>query len=325
MRSWWAPFSLPLVLAGLVVAAALGACQRDADGPGVRVAALPPTGARTPADAVLLLTRHLRDNDLPAFARDAVPPDLHRQLEAAWRSGRTRWPLDELPFDERLPRLLGALAEAGSERRLQAVFNRQFAGETSALRAAATALGLFGAQYVQHQGEFSAAERAHYLQFVDALSRWGRAAPLGDPARARAAIPRLATAARATGLRTEADFARLGMTASLQRLSGFLRTLKAVLDSYGLPLDRTLGALRAETVSQDGARAKVRMRYVLGGRPVEAVVEVERVAGRWYLSDYLRHARAAVAGASPARPGAVAASRPRSTGAGREGGAQEND
>jgi hypothetical protein len=325
MRSWWAPFSLPLVLAGLVVAAALGACQRDAAGPGARVAAVPPTGARMPADAVLLLTRHLRENDLPAFARDAVPPDLHRQLEAAWRAGRTRWPLDELPFDERLPRLLGALAEPGSERRLQAVFDRQFAGETSALRAAATALGLFGAQYVQHQGDFSAAERAHYLQFVDALSRWGREAPLGDPARARTAIPRLTTAARATGLRTEADFARLGMTASLQRLSGFLRTLKELLDSYGLPLDQTLGALRAETVSQDGARAKVRMRYVLGGRPVEAVVEVERVAGRWYLSDYLRHARAAVAGAATARSGAVAASGPRSTGAGREGGPQAND
>lgn len=299
-----------LLLAGLVVGLVsllgLGACQRDTDPVASVRQVLAPSGARQPADAVLLLTRHLRDNDLPAFARDAVPPDLHRRLETAWRTGGTRWPLDELPFDERLPRLLGALAEPDAQRRLQTVFDRQFSGETSALKAAATALGLFGAQYVQHQGDFSPAERAHYLQFVDAISQWGRAAPLGDPARARQAIPRLAAAARATGLASEADFARLGMAASLQRLSGFLRTLKTVLASYGLGLDDSLGALRAETVSQDGARAKVRMRYTLGGRPVDAMVEVERIAGRWYLTDYLRHARAAVGGAENGKPARAA-------------------
>ncbi len=270
-----------------------------------------PTGAREPAQAVLLLTRHLHRNDLPAFARDAVPPDLHAQLETAWREGRTRWPLDELPFDERLPQLLGALAAPGSEQRLQRIFDRQFAGETAALKAAATALGLFGAQYLRHEGDFSAAERAHYTRFVQALSRWGASAPLGDPKRAKAAIPRLAAAARATGLASGADFARIGMDGSLRRLSGFLRTLKAVLAGYGLALDQSLGGLRAETVSRQGDRARVRMRYTLGGSPVEAEVEVERIGDRWYLSDYLRHAREAVGtGATmpPAEPDASAPS-----------------
>ena len=308
MRPTWA-----LPLAGTLLAAlglaslGLVACQRNADPASPRAAAAAPQGAREPAQAVLLLTRHLRDSDLAAFARDAVPAELHRELEAAWRGGHTRWPLDELPFDERLPKLLGALAEPGADARLQTVFDHQFSGETSALKAAATALGLFGAQYVQHQGDFSAAERAHYLQFVDALSKWGRGAPLGDPGRAREAIPRLTAAARTTGLASEADFARLGMAASLQRLSGFLKTLKAVLAGYGLQLDESLGGLKAEAVSQDGARAKVRMRYTLGGSPVDAVVEVERIAGRWYLSDYLRHARDAVDAAKQAEPAAAAA------------------
>ena len=48
-------------------------------------------------------------------------------------------------------------------------------------------------------------------------------------------------------------------------------------------------------VESRGTQAKVRMRYTLGGSPVEAVVEVERIGDRWYLSDYLRHARQAVA------------------------------
>lgn len=276
----------------LLAAALLPGCRREP--PAVSAA-----GAREPAQAVLLLTRHLRENDLAAFARDAVPPGLHRQLGAAWRAGRTRWPLDELPFDEHLPQLLGALTEPGAEQRLQQVFDRQFAGETGALKAAATALGLFGVQYLRHQGDFSADERAHYLQFVQALSRWGAAAPLADPKRAKAAIPRLVAAARASGLRSEADFARIGMDGSLRRLSGVLRTLKSVLAGYGLRLDRSLAGLQARTVSRQGDRARVRMRYTLADSPVEAEVEVERIGGRWYLSDYLRHARAAV-GTPPA-------------------------
>lgn len=274
-----------------LAAALLCGCKRDAGTAPVR--AVP--GAREPAQAVLLLTAHLRNNDLAAFARDAVPPALQPRLEAAWHQGTTRWPLDELPFDDRLPRLLGALAEPDAPGRLQQVFDHQFAGETGALKAAATTLGLFGAQYVRQEGDFSADERQHYLQFVQALSRWGAAAPLADPGRAKVAIPQLAAAARATGLHSEADFARLGMQASLAQLSGFLRTLKAVLAGYGLGLDESLSGLQAEVVSQQGDRARVRMRYRLGGSPVEAVVAVERIEGRWYLSDYLRHARAAIA------------------------------
>ncbi|MCA1714971.1 MAG: hypothetical protein LC715_07665, partial [Gammaproteobacteria bacterium] len=255
-----------------------------------------------PAQAVQLLTRHLRDNDLQAFARDAVPPALHAQLETAWRQGRTRWPLDELPFDERLPALLAALAAPGSEARLQQVFDRQFAGSHAELKAAAASLGLFGVQYVRSQGDYSDAERHHYAQFIEAISRWGVSAPLGDPQRARRAIPHLAAAARSTGLQTQADFARAGMAASLRRLSPFLRTAKQVLDGYGLRLDDSLGELQAGLLRQTGDTAQVRMRYTLGGHPIDTVIEVERHGGRWYLSDYLRHAEAAVAAQPVAAP-----------------------
>ena len=64
----------------------LPGCQRQAPSPATGAE----TGAATkPAQAVRQLTAHLRDNDLQAFARDAVPPALHAQLETAWREGRT--------------------------------------------------------------------------------------------------------------------------------------------------------------------------------------------------------------------------------------------
>ncbi len=270
----------------------------------------PKPGADKPAAAVRLLTRHLHDNALDAFARDAVTPALHAQLEIAWREGRTRWPLDELPLGERLPHMLAMLAKPGSEAHLRHVFDRQFARADRELKSTASTLGLFGVQFLRNEGDFSEAEREHYTQLVTAVSLWAQTAPLSDPVRAHAAIDQLATAARATGLASDADFARLGMTPSLQRMSGFAATTQQVLAHYGLDLAASLAALDASLQSQTGNTAKVRMRYTLGGQPIDAVVEVERHAGRWYLSDYLRHAEAAVK--NPAKPVVPAAATPKS-------------
>lgn len=281
----------PLLLAGLLLAglavATLAGCER---------AALPPLrgGATKPAQAVALLTRHLHRNDLAAFARDAVPPELHKRLHVGWAEGRTRWPLTEMPFHERLPRLLLSLSAQGSEARLQDVFDRQFSGATAELKAAAASLGLFGVQYIRNEGDYSADERQHYAQFVKAISRWGVSAPLGDAQRARRAIPQLAAAARRTGLTSEADFQAAGMEQSLRRLGPFVATVKEVLSGYGLKLDDSLGGLQAGLVDQDGDHARVRLRYTLGGTPIDTVVSVERHGNRWYLSDYLRHAEASL-------------------------------
>lgn len=278
-----------------------GGCRRD-DAAGTSGGMTAATGARTPIEAVLLPTRHLRNNDLAAFARDAVPADLAAPLEAAWRAGRTRWPLDELPFDERIPGAMAVLSAPDAQTRLAQVYDQQFAGENTALTAAAKTLSLFGAQYVQDEGDFSAAERAHYFQLVEAAGRWAATAPLGDRDKAHAGITRLARAAAATRLTDEAAFARNGMRRSLQELSGVGAALKQVLAGYGLALDETLAGMQATQVSRSNDRAKVRMRYSFAGQPIDAVVEVERVGPYWYLSDFLRHARAAAE--APRSPGA---------------------
>lgn len=263
----------------------------------------PPTvaiAATKPAQAVRQLTAHLRDNELQAFAREAVPPELHGRLEAAWREGRTRWPLDELPFGSRLPEMLAALAAPDAEAHLQQVFERQFAGADRALKTAAASLGLFGAQYVAHEAGYSDDERQHYAQLIAAISQWGASAPLGDRQRARQALAQLAGAARRTGLTSAAAFREAGMDASLRRLGPFAAAFKQALTAYGLDLDADLGTLEASLQQQTGDRARVRMRYRLAGQDIDTVVSLRRVDGRWYLTDYLRHAEAALARPAPA-------------------------
>lgn len=287
--------ALPVVLAALLALTALG-CEKDRQ--------VAPGTAAGPVQAVALLSRHLRDNDLQAFARDAVPPPLRPQLDAAWRAGRTRWPLDELPFDRKIPGVLAMLSADKADAALRRSFDRQFANANTEIRAAASALGMFGVKFLQSDDTLSAEERAHYAQLVSAMSAWGAKAKLGDSKRGRGAIARMTLAARQTGLRGEADFAQFGIDDSLRRLTPVIAALKDTLRSYDLDLDDSLDAMTLSLDHQDGDRARVRMRYRLAGQAIDTLVAVERIDGRWYLSDFLRHARAAAA-PPPAPPAAA--------------------
>lgn len=282
-----------LLLCGLL---AVAGCQRT---PAPAPAAV---AASEPAAAVQRLAWHLRDNDLDGFARDAIPPAEYAGLETAWREGRSRWPLTELPLDEQLEPLLATLSAAGSERSLQQGFQRNFANQDKDLRDAARSLGSFGVQYVKREGVYTAEERAHYAQVITALSEWGAQAPLGDPKRGAAAIPKLAAAARRTGLASEQALREAGMGESLRRLGPFFAQAKATLASYGLPLDRSFAELRTELVEQKGDQARVRLHYPLGKREIDTVVSLQRRDGHWYLADDLRHAEQALAAAAGESP-----------------------
>lgn len=259
---------------------AVSACKREA--------ADPVPAASGPGAAVMRLVEHLRHNELRAFARDAVPPAHFTALEAAWRQGDSRWPLTELPLDDQIEPMLTALAAPDAARELKQSFDRNLANQGRDLRQAANSLGSFGVQYVQREGDYSAEERAHYVQVIGALSEWARQAPLGDPARAEAAISKLVAAARTSRLTSGADMQAAGMEQSLMRLEPFFAACKTVLASYGLLLDRSLEGVRVELVEERGDTAQVRLHYPLAEREVTTALSLERHGGRWYLSDYLR-------------------------------------
>lgn len=285
-----------LLLALLVLVAG---CDRRDGGDGASDAEPP-----TPGETVRLLTGHLADGDLDAFARDALTPELHAQLQQGWTEGRTRWPLDQLPFAPHLPRAMAALSAPEAERDLQQAFDRQLAN--TSLAAAAEFLTLFTVQYIAQQGAFSVSEREHYPQIVQALGTWAAQAPLGDRARAQAAIAAMAQAARQAQLDSDAAFAQAGMTDALQRMSQVAATLRDVLGTYGLDLAADLRAMDVQLQSQTGDLARVRMQYSLAGTPIDTIVNLERRDGRWYVSDFLRHAEQALRNPAPPTPDAPA-------------------
>lgn len=280
----------------------LTACRREAaDLPGA---------ATEPAAAVRQLAQYLHDNDLAGYARAAVPPAEYAKLEIAWGQGHSRWPLTQLPLDEKLPGLLATLSAPGAEQQLQRAFKAQFAGQAAGVRQAAHSLGLFGVQYLGSQGDYSDEERVHYVQMVTALSEWAVAAPLSDPALAQATIGALVAAARGTGLTSDAAFQDAGMSGSLQRLDPLLRASKQSLASYGLSVDDSLAQLRAGLVSEQGDEAMVRVQYPLATRQLDIQVALLRRDGHWYLKQTLREVEALLQAAAAAEAARLQPSTP---------------
>jgi hypothetical protein len=192
------------------------------------------------------------------------------------------------------------LSEKGAEQNLQRAFRAQFEGQTAAVRQAAHSLGLFGEQYITHQGDYTSAERAHYVQLVKALSDWAQTAPVSDATLAKANIATLTAAARATGLGTPDSFQQTGMTGSLQRLGPFVGALKQVLGSYGLALDESVQQMRTGLTAQDGDNALVRVQYPLAGKEVDLQVALVRREQHWYLARTLAETDAVLAAAAAA-------------------------
>ena len=302
MREYPSPFLRAAFL--LCSLLALAACQPQPATPDTapqsRQSRLgPPQPARRPVDAVHVLRDRLLARDGLGFARLAVPPPLFARLEEGWRNGHTRWPLDELPLDSRIPKMLAALQAPGSEKALTATFRQQFANADRDIDQAIGTLAVFGGEFVETDPGYSAEEREHIAQAIAALSDWARRAPLADPARARPFFDALAAGARRTGIeagRGEAGYAALGMAQTLNRLSPFFATLLDQLRrQYGLDMEATLRSVQATLLQQTGDRARLRVRYQLAGSPVDAVVPVVRIDGHWYLADYVARAEAGLA------------------------------
>lgn len=269
----------------------LAGCRAEEDAPP------PARPAPTPEAAVHRLLDDLRRDDLGAYAVHALPPDLYARTDAAWRAGRSRWPLSELPLARHLPAAIDRLAAPRAETLLRRGYRQQFAGARTEVRTAARTLALFARQMLERDTGMPAAERTHRLQQVAALATWADSARLADAARVEPLLPGLVRAARATHLAGgDAAWSQAGLHRSLTRLRPALREGKRALATLGLDVDAALRSVRIERLTGTAHSARLRLRYTLAGQPVVADLDLVRRPEGWFLTDSLRHAEAALGG-----------------------------
>ncbi|MCC7096952.1 MAG: hypothetical protein IT472_07230 [Thermomonas sp.] len=288
-----------LLLCGALVLSWLSGCRPTPETAATDASGLRNAAAERPVDAVLVLRDRLLARDGAGFAHVALPPALHAQVETAWRAGRSRWPLEELPLDGDIPRMLAALQEPGATRSLMDSFHRQFAGADGDIDQAVRTLVVFGRSYLQKDPDYNDEQRKHIDQAMMALGDWALAAPLSDPNRAQHLFSALAASATRTGIdgrHAKTDLARLGMTAGLARLSRFYATLLTQMRlQYGLDFDASLRSAQVSLLQQTGDTARLRLQYQFAGQPVDAIIPVVRIDGHWYLADYVADARRSLA------------------------------
>jgi len=61
-----------------------------------------------------------------------------------------------------------------------------------------------------------------------------------------------------------------------------LQGVKRITAVYGLDMDKTLASVKAETLSQEGDDAKVRVSFSLFDQPLSFETEMTRKDGHWY-------------------------------------------
>ncbi len=280
---------------------ALAACSKPAPSPPVQVAAAPVhmvcQGATEPELAVRNVLDALRTDALDDIPCLATPRTLQMRLELAWREDRSRWPLTELPLSGKLPAILVALQKPGAQASLTGRFDRQLAGQTNDLHDTARGLGLFAARYLQHEGDYTAGERAHYAALVVALADWAEHAPLGDRANGHRAINLLVAGAARTGLANDAGIREAGMGGTLRALSPLVKAAKQGVALYGLSIDDVLATATVTRLmaqaDPDADHATVHVAYRVAGEDIATDIPVERRDGLWYSSGLLAAAERA--------------------------------
>jgi hypothetical protein len=280
-------FPVLAVLCALLLGLGLAGCRREAVAPG------------DPVAAVKGMAEALRRNDLVRYSKLAMPPDLHRRVEARWRARRAAGPAPTDKQRRDYARWMARLTAPDAEQQLFFDFNakmRKFDRDLGAQWPLMQATGgLLANGLIQANARLSPAEKAHAKAVSAAVLGWMTPQLLSDRTRARAAIKVLVTTARELELPTLEASRRLEMIPALEKGGRVLHGLKGMAKVYGIDANASLAALQARVVDARGDRATVEVSYPLLGRTVRFDMALVRRDGRWYSADAVEQAQADLA------------------------------
>ncbi len=273
------PVHLPALM--LVLAIAIVGCKRE------ETPATSDVGA--PTAVVEAGIAALRAGDLRAFFESQLPPAEIERLRAE-HATRAAEPVDDAER-ERFATWMAVLTAPDAEDQVMAAiepelvqFEREI--EPQLMRNVAMLKGL-AMVAIQQSEELTPLAKEQAMASLDAVSGWVTRTRFSDRDRLREAIGHLAAAAREADVASLDALNALDWDASLDRASIAFRAVKRVLESYGFRIDAALDSVRTELVSQEGDRARVKVRYELLGNPMSFDVDLVAREGRWYAKDAL--------------------------------------
>lgn len=291
-----------------VAALALGACH-DED---PQQAAT--SGGETPEAAVQQSVALIKSGDFGGFWKHALPPADYATFQLDWaKPDPDRQPLTDEQRAE-FTKNYTAWTEPDAENKRYAEFkpklvqlSQQYRDQLPVMIGIVQQIAKTG---VEQDKSMTATQKAQANEIVDTLAPWVQQAPWFDQDKARQAVSLVVTTARKLDLKSADELRGMDFVTAMQKYSVGYEGLKQVLNLYGLSLDQTWDSVKLSTIENANGHARVKIDYVLLGKPLSTESVLIQQDGRWYSEDLLKNARETHQRLSEPAPSATAAPAP---------------
>ncbi len=236
-------------------------------------------GAPAPHETLLAIIKGLRQNDLRTALRLSVGEEQFKMMRALWDEQRKTAadPADDGQFRA----VMAMLTAPGAEETLMAQVEPKLAELRPQVAMFVGMISGIAGTALQQDTRMSAEEKAQARQVIDALSKHLMQHDVTDPVSARKAVGIVCSTARKLGLASLADIQKLSFDQLLAKAGVAFGGMKELLAVYELRLDSWLDSVRAETVSQEGDYAVVRVEFEIFGVRTSSEAELVLVGDAW--------------------------------------------
>ena len=301
-----------LALAAAVAMAVVG-CNKEQNAAAPQPAAVAPAPA-TPDAAIMASVKHLKAGNIDALNQNALPAGEYAKLKADWAKEMNKEPItdeDRAKFTEQMGKLTGPDAEKQMWAELEPKLKELDAQMAQQLPMMVAMGKGFLQSSIQQNKDLTDAQKTQATQAIDAFGNWVQTVKWTDPALAQKAIGVVCNTARKVNLKTLDEARALNYEQAMQKAGVVFLGVKDVLNVYGFSMDQMLDSMKAETLSNDGNTANVKVSYTLLNTPLSAETQLVKVDGHWYGKDMMEQLKkkegeagdgAAPAAAAPAAP-----------------------
>jgi len=137
----------------------------------------------------------------------------------------------------------------------------------------------------------TAVQKKQANDVLDVVVPWAQQQSWFDQAKARQAIATLVATARKLDIKHADQLRALDFDTAMQKYSTGYLGLRDVLAIYGLSLDQALDSVKVTTLENAYGYARVKIDYVLLGKPLSTESTLMQQDGRWYSEDLLKNVR----------------------------------
>jgi hypothetical protein len=280
---------LRLLLPGLLALAALAACH---DKDKQKEAEL--TGGATPEAAIQDEVKWIRAGDFAGLWKHALPAADYATLRADWPREHAVEPPsaeDRAQFEAKMKEL----TEPGAEDKLYAQarpkltqLQQQYSDQLPVMLGIGQGIARTA---IDQSHAMTAVQKKQANDILDVVVPWAQQQSWFDQAKAKQSIATLVATARKLDIKHADQLQAMDFDTAMQKYSTGYLGLRDVLAIYGLSLDQALDSVKVTTLENAYGYARVKIDYVLLGKPLSTESTLMQQDGRWYSEDLLKNVR----------------------------------